>query len=1469
MQVSLVEVGDARPEHVLIEADPESSTGDVAAALSSLRPGDLLFDGRLFTGPGRLASSGLHDGAVLRVVPPGSAVGAPADPGGSPAEGAGAVLEVAVVSGAQAGFRAALPASDLLIGRDPTAHFRLDHSSVSRLHARLALQAGPSGSPEWVIDDLGSANGTWVDGRRVDGPTPLPAGAAIEIGASVLEVRPAVSADADVHRSDDGTLEFNRPPRLEAAARTPRVQVPSRPVEQESFPFPWLQALAPLAIGGVLFVVTHQVATLAFIALSPLLVLSNTLTQRRRSTAKARRDRANYQSRVSAAVAAANAAAAAETAAERARWPDPAVVAAVVEGPSRRLWERRDHDPDALVLRVGVADRPASIELTGGEPAVASGEQAVVIPKLWAMPVTVDLESVGVLGVAGEDSSARAVARWFVAQLATWHTPKSLELCVLTAASAGEEWDWIRWLPHARSDLAAAAPVRIGNDPASRDQRIKELLALLEARSAPGQDGSRWTPAVVVVLDGIRALRSQAGVPRLLRDGPARGIYAIGLDLDPSRLAEEGQAEVEVEADGLTATVRVAGRDPVESVLLDQVGRCWAEELGRRLAPLRDAGGEEGGAVIPSTVRFVDLVGIDLDNPGAVLAGWRAGGRTTRVPVGVSIDGTFFLDLERDGPHALVAGTTGSGKSEFLQTLVTSLAVANRPDAIHFVLVDYKGASAFADCANLPHTVGLVTNLDGRETQRALASLDAELRRRETCLHQLRAVDVNTAWEHEPDRAAEMGLARLILVIDEFAELVHELPDFVTGLIRVARVGRSLGVHLILATQRPTGVVTGDMRANTGLRVALRMEDAGDSLEVLESAYAAGISRATPGRAYARTGGGAQTVAFQAARVAGRRKGTSAGLPPPQVVPLAWSRLGYPVGFAANREADPGRATDLHALVELLAKAAEEGSVPRGPSPWLEALPALVALDQVPPVAPSTTELMPVAFGLEDRPAEQAQVAATFDLAGGSHLAVAGAARSGRSTLLRTLGAALARSVSPADLHVYGLDFGNGALLPLVSLPHCGAVVMRSEGERVERLVTRLNDEVSRRQELMARRGFGDIAEQRAAVEPAERLPYLVLVIDRWEGLTAAYPIESGSPLPAALSRLVREGPGAGLRVVVSGDRSLLTDRLTSQIEDRLVLRLNDRDDYRLANVNPRAVAEDIPAGRALRADTGIEVQVAVLAGPGAIDPSGQAQSEAVRAIGAAAAARWPAPRVNRPMRVDTMPSAIGASEVADLRTAGLSDIPDPAPAASLWAVVGVGGDELTVRGVDLAVTGGFIVAGPARSGRSTALLAMARSLAAAGAAIVAVCPRPSPLIDAAGVSAARVLSGGVPAATDVLATISSAGAAGPVVLLIDDVDTFARSEADEAVRQMLRDGSRGVPAIVVAGPIEEMKTELRGVVAEARRAKSGLLLSPSSTFDGDLVGVRLAQSTVGRTPPGRGCLVLGGESVLVQVPFA
>ena len=244
--------------------------------------------------------------------------------------------------------------------------------------------------------------------------------------------------------------------------------------------------------------------------------------------------------------------------------------------------------------------------------------------------------------------------------------------------------------------------------------------------------------------------------------------------------------------------------------------------------------------------------------------------------IGACYDGPFGVDLRQDGPHALIAGTTGAGKSELLQTMIASLACANRPDEMTFVLVDYKGGSAFKDCVHLPHVTGLVTDLDAHLTQRALASLSAELTRRERCWPPpgpRTSRNTPNAGGRQPRRPGP--LPRLVIVIDEFASLVRDLPDFVTGLVDIAQRGRSLGIHLILATQRPSGVVSADIRANTNLRIALRVTDAAESTDVIDAPDAAQISRATPGRGYVRLGH-ASLVPFQAGRIGGHGRDATA-----------------------------------------------------------------------------------------------------------------------------------------------------------------------------------------------------------------------------------------------------------------------------------------------------------------------------------------------------------------------------------------------------------------------------------------------------------------------------------------------------------------------------------------------------------------------------------------------------------------
>ena len=315
---------------------------------------------------------------------------------------------------------------------------------------------------------------------------------------------------------------------------------------------------------------------------------------------------------------------------------------------------------------------------------------------------------------------------------------------------------------------------------------------------------------------------------------------------------------------------------------------------------------------LPASCRLLDVLGLDPPDAGAIAARWqagvsgRSGGGSTRAVIGACYDGPFGVDLRQDGPHGLIAGTTGAGKSELLQTLIASLACANRPDEMTFVLVDYKGGSAFKDCAHLPHVTGLVTDLDAHLTQRALASLSAELTRRERVLAAAGAKDIEDYTERGGLQPRYRPLPRLVIVIDEFASLVRDLPDFVTGLVGIAQRGRSLGIHLILATQRPSGVVSADIRANTNLRIALRVTDAAESADVIDAPDAAQISRAHPG----------PRLRPARPRLPGAVPGRADRRPPDRrdsdrpaagAAPAGWAGLGRPEPRRPGRSGRPGR----------------------------------------------------------------------------------------------------------------------------------------------------------------------------------------------------------------------------------------------------------------------------------------------------------------------------------------------------------------------------------------------------------------------------------------------------------------------------------------------------------------------------------------------------------------------------------
>jgi S-DNA-T family DNA segregation ATPase FtsK/SpoIIIE len=1355
-------------------------------------------------------------------------------------------------SGPLAGQIVPMPGDRLSIGRAEDNDLQLPDPSVSRQHAVITRSADQLSILPAENAAAIRVNGVVIGAEGVG----VTAEDLIELGASVLSVGDFVHAPADVWRDAAGDLAFNRPSRIQPAATGNRVNLPGpKPEPQEKAPLPWAMAVAPIGVAGAMAVVTGQPTMLMMAALSPVMVFANYRTQSKSSKKRGANELEKWRDSVQRCTQQLSDITIAE---RRGAWrvlPDPATVREICTRRDNRLWERRRTDPDALALRLGVAELPVPVKLDG-QFANPDAKPPVMSP----VPVAIDLTSARVLGIAGRQAEAQALGRWTLLQLAALRSPLDLRLVVLCEKSAARAWEWIRWLPHARIDAPNAPVSMIGNTEETRLARVRELAKEVESRLAVLAENreAQFEEQLVVLLDGARQYRTIAGMATILRDGPSVGVFAICLDSDRSRLPEEVTAELVVDqADPSLGLLEVAGIGSFNRLLLDTVSPEIAEECARTMAPIRHVGGDGDQNVLPTAVRFVDQLGVDLDDPEWVAARWTLAGRSTRAIVGAGVDGDFSVDLKADGPHGLVAGTTGAGKSEFLQTLVVSLAINNRPDSLNFVLVDYKGASAFADCERLPHTVGMVTNLDNRETERALESLDAELKRRELVLKELGAKDVDDAWDRDARYSAANGLARLVIVIDEFAELVHELPDFVTGLIRIARVGRSLGVHLILATQRPAGLVSAEMQANVGLRVGLRMVDKADSTEVLGSPESAFISQSTPGRGYVRRGPGNAPSGFQTARVAGRRPGAHALTSrKPVFKSVPWHQLGEPLELKrASTGGDDPTATDLHALVEVIGAAAQRLGVPSNASPWLPALPPLITLESMRTSHPDSAGAL---LGLRDIPSQQAQTPLTYRLEDGEHVLVAGSARSGRSSFLRSLIAELCSQYSPDDLHLYAIDFGNGALLPARDLPHCGAVVTSTESARFVRLLGRLTDELTRRQLILSSDGFGDINEQRSAnAGSTDALPYILLTLDRWEGVLSSFGIEQLQQVRDRVVTILREGPAVGVRFVVAGDQALLTDRIANFIETRYLLRLADRDDYRLANIRPSTLPEAIPPGRAYYGDPTNEAQFAVISE----DVSGQAQAAALRATVADIRQKYAANHSIRPFRLDVMPNVIALSRAMELPTAA-----ELAPVDEFNILVGVGGDTLSQYRQDFTGGTGFLIAGQRRSGRSTALATAAITLHAQGIPVLVVAPKPSPVSVAAESLAIKLVTGLDTAAAEFVTGWAKEHPR--CAVLVDDAETVHGSDLDSALIDIARDRQPGRFALLVAAGIDDLNTLLRGVAVEAKRQKQGVLLSPSSSLDGNALGAGIPRDLLGRANPGRGLLLVDEQWRPVQLPI-
>jgi S-DNA-T family DNA segregation ATPase FtsK/SpoIIIE len=1380
------------------------------------------------------------------------------------------------VAGLDAGRRVPLTPGTWVVGRRPGNDIELANATVSLRHARLRV--APDGHVD--VRDLRSRNGTWLGESALDSDwRPLPPGAIIRFGAVSARVEPAGGTPRDRpttldplrHADPVGRLTFNRPPRPTEPSPPEALRLPRPPLAQGGRPaLAVLPALLPAVAGVVTVMVTGNWLFALLPLLSPVVALAGWWQARRSAGRASRRDQVRFLREIEETRAVLAETAAAELVRRRTVLPDLGEVVRRAHQPSSRLWERRVNAPGWLRLTAGTATIPWSPPHDPVPEPVPDALRSMLeeFAQLVDAPAEVDLTAGGVVGLVGSPDVARALARSLLAQAVVHHGPADLRLTVLSSSAAAASWGWSRWLPQIPRADGPNSP----DDPAGNGTPIgqpcvgteagnallRTLLAAVSteevalgrrtgtsatAAGAPGGSATasrRRDKVHLVVVDNDELLAGPRAPARAVLRGDAGPVAGIVVPSSADRLPASCTTIIELSGpDGRAILRRAGAQSPEHPAELELLAATLSERAARHLARAlaRFEDGEQGFAAgLVGRVRLLQLLGDKSVDAESMARRWSVDSmcRTLAVPLGVTADGPLMVDLVADGPHALVAGTTGAGKSELLRSWVAGLAATVHPRHLNFVLIDYKGGSAFDQCARLPHTVAVVTDLDESLAERALLCLEAELRYREG---RLREAGVSDLEGYRRPGSGRPALARLVVMVDEFATLAAELPGFLDALVGVAQRGRSLGVHLVLATQRPAGVIGDNIRANTALRVALRVQDRHDSVDVLGSEIAAELPRETPGRAVVRFGPGEQVV-MQTALVSSAPPSPGIGLdvrPLPAVGPRDGraKAASKPAATrvppqAASVEEAPSE-TDLAALVEAAVEAARRLQLDPPRSPWPPPLPADLILRDLDrpkafPRAPAATDDL-VSLFLVDDPDQQDQYVGGWRPSDGNFLVV-GPVGSGTTTALATLSVSLTREAAPDRLHLYVVDAAGGALDSLADLPHCGGVIRIGDQERLVRLVQRLRDELDLRRSL--------------DVDGRQGRPEIVLVIDGWSALQAELELPGQLALGEDLARVISEGPDLGLRTVIGADRpGALRPRLAATVNQRLVLGPPESSGARGGRAAPGFPTQprDRRPGRGLLEPTGLAVQVAL---PGRDGGLVAAVATTVRTWADVAPGVGPRPLGRLPLRV-------GLDAVLAAAHAG---------GEPWWLPIGLGSSELVPTGWTMHGGDQVLITGPARSGRSSTLRSVAAALrhCRPDLALVAVCSARSPL-------RCEVLDGHL--SPDQIGALGTWIEQGATAVLVDDAEMV---EDPAGILAGWIDAHRADVLVVAAARNDAARSQYGSWIRRLRTSRLGLLLEADPDSDGDLLGVRLPRRPPAPPAPGRGYLIDGSRVEYVQV---
>lgn len=1103
------------------------------------------------------------------------------------------------------------------VGRESNNDIVIDNKFISASHAELNFSDG-----KWEIKDLNSTNGTFVNQKRIEN-TSLNVGDVvflmsfkIIIGKSFIAINnpdgmvtvrtssllPFVPQTEETPDMEDYELPeaefFYRSPRFKRDIEEAKFKVDSPPQSGVGEEMPLMLVLGPSMTMGLasmtscIFSINNALtngnirSAVPSVAMSFSMLLGTILWpiltkryEKKRKIEKENKRQRLYREylRKLAREFDVECANQAEILCENNIGIDECVNR--IERVERNLWERGISQNDFLSLRLGTGEAKLSAEISYSERKF-SVERDNLQEELYALceapkimkdvPVTVSFFKDYISGVIGERKLTKEFANGLIFQLSSLYGYDEVKLVFIYDEAEKEDFDYVKWLPHVWDDEHKFRFI------ATNNSEVKEISSyfekIIENRTEISENDMKDVTPYYVVFALNKKLAVKAEMLKKLYAHKGNLHMSVITFFDELKNVPKECTTVIELGQGAQYTGKIFDKDDISGRRITFTPDIFVNgnkrKLSTRLAnvPL-DTASEAFN--LPNTVTFLEMYGVGKVEHLNALMRWKENDPTKSLEAAVGIDTMgdhFKLDLHEKfhGPHGLVAGMTGSGKSEFIITYILSLAVNYHPYEVAFILIDYKGGGMAKAFENLPHTAGIITNLDGAAVKRSLTSIESELKRRQAIFANVsKAVGVSNIDIYKYQKLYREGkvsepLQHLFIISDEFAELKTQQPEFMAQLVSAARIGRSLGVHLILATQKPSGVVDDQIWSNSKFRVCLKVQERADSMDMLKRPDAAELSQT--GRFYLQVG-------YNELFELGQSAWAGAMYYPSDKVVVEKDdsvdvidtngRIVSRARLDKKKASFSSRVKQLDEITKYLRNTADEENIKIRPL-WLEPIPANIYLDEIKAkynAEESERYVLNPIIGVLDDPAGQSQNILRLPISSEGNTIIYGTAGSGKTTFLTTMIYSLMNEHTPEEVNIYVLDFAAETLTAFAKSPHVGDVILSYEEEKITNLFKMLMKEVARRKKLFANYG----GDYKSYTESAEmKVPSIVVAINNFAAFTEIYEEQED-----AVSYLSREGIKYGIYFVLTAiGTNAVRYRLSQNFNQQLTLQLNDEMDY-------------------------------------------------------------------------------------------------------------------------------------------------------------------------------------------------------------------------------------------------------------------------------------------------------------------